>query len=338
MQPPKVSSARSPRVFLLLSLSLLLLAFATDASAQGVGSSRGLPGSEGNNSIQGKIYFPVEPRGGRRLKVKIESTNMGMQTTVTDDDGTFRFNGLGFGPYRITIEPGEDYERTIEVVSIDKEMGGGRNLIVPITLKMKGGLEAGDDSVPKQARDLYAKSLEASKSNDHKKAAEHLEAAIALAPDYPLALNELGAQYARLGEFDKAIPVLEKAIKLAPKAFPPRLNLGFALLSKKDFPAAETQLREALKMNNASPAAHMYLGVTLVSQKKVDDAQKEFQVAIQNGKDEAAKAHYYLGGIYWAKKDYKRAADELEIYLKLSPKDPNAEKLRATVQDLRSKQ
>jgi len=338
MQAPKVSSARRPSVFLLLSLSLLLLASAASAAAQGVGSTRGLPGSEGNNSIQGKIYYPMQPKGGRRIRVKIESTNMGMQTTVSDEDGTFRFNGLGFGPYTITIEPGEDYDRTIESVNIDKELGGGRNVIVPITLRMKGGLDAGAENLPKSARDLYAKGLEAAKANDSKKAAEHLEAAVAAAPDFALALNELGVQYARLGEFDKAVAALDKAIKIAPKAFPPRLNMGFALLSKKDFPAAETQLREALKMNEASPAAHMYLGITLVSQKKVDDAEKEFEVAIRNGKEEAAKAHYYLGGIYWAKKDYKRAADELETYLKLSPKDPNAEKLRATIKDLRTKQ
>src|SRR6185295_16599699 len=115
----KISNVRHPRVFLLLSLSLLLLlALASSAAAQGVGGTRGLPGSEGNNSIQGKIYFPREPKSGRRLRVKLESTNLGMQTTVTDDDGTFRFNGLGFGPFTITIEPGEDYERTIESVNI----------------------------------------------------------------------------------------------------------------------------------------------------------------------------------------------------------------------------
>lgn len=337
MQPPKISKARHPRLLLLLSIALLL-ALASTAAAQGVGATRGLPGSEGNNSIQGKILFPIEPKGGRRVRVKIESTNMGMQSTTSDDDGTFRFNGLGFGPYTITIEPGEDYERTIESVNIDKELGGGRNLIVPITLRMKGGLDAGASSVPKPARDLYNKALEAAKANDNKKAAEHLESAIALAPDYSLALNELGVQYVRLGQFDKAIDVLEKAIKLAPKAFPPRLNMGFALLSKKDFPAAETALREALTLNNTAPTAHMYLGITLMSQKKMDEAEAELLLAVGSKNNEVASAHRYLGGIYWSKRDYKRAADELETYLKLVPKAPDAERTREAIKELRSKQ
>ena len=341
MQPPKFFNLRRPRIPLralpLLSL-LLALAFPAAAAAQGVGATRGIPGSEGNNTIQGKIQFPAEPKGGRRIRVKLESTNMGMQTTVSDDDGTFRFNGLGFGPYVITIEPGEDYERTVETVNIDKETGGGKNLIVPITLRMKGGLESGVESVPKQARDLYGKGVEAGKANDHKKAAEHLEAAVALAPDFSLALNELGVQYLRLGQFDKAVPVLEKAIKAAPKAFPPRLNLGFALLSKKDFPGAEAKLREALTLNNTAPAAHMYLGISLLSQKKMDEAESELLLAVNSKSNEVASAHRYLGGIYWGKRDYKRAADELETYLKLVPKAPDAERTREAIKELRSKQ
>jgi regulator of sirC expression with transglutaminase-like and TPR domain len=37
-------------------------------------------------------------------------------------------------------------------------------------------------------------------------------------------------------------------------------------------------------------------------------------------------------------KDHKRAADELETYLKLEPKASDAERIRAAIKDLRSKQ
>lgn len=50
-----------------------------------------------------------------------------------------------------------------------------------------------------------------------------------------------------------------------------------------------------------------------------------------------ALAHRWLGGIYWGRKEYKRAADEIETYLKLTPKAADAEQLRAMVKDLRSK-
>jgi hypothetical protein len=46
----------------------------------------------------------------------------------------------------------------------------------------------------------------------------------------------------------------------------------------------------------------------------------------------------YLGGIYWGRREYRRAADALETYLKLAPQAPDAERIRSTIKELRSKQ
>jgi len=62
------------------------------------------------------------------------------------------------------------------------------------------------------------------------------------------------------------------------------------------------------------------------------------ETAIASGKDEVAPAHRYLGGIYWGNKDYRRAADEFELYVKLAPKAADAAKIRDIIKDLRSKQ
>jgi tetratricopeptide (TPR) repeat protein len=82
----------------------------------------------------------------------------------------------------------------------------------------------------------------------------------------------------------------------------------------------------------------MYLGVTLIDLRRYDEAEKEFVRALSLGGDSLSLPHYYLGGIYWQKRDYKRAADELEKYLKLSPKAPDAERTRAAIKELRGKQ
>jgi regulator of sirC expression with transglutaminase-like and TPR domain len=60
--------------------------------------------------------------------------------------------------------------------------------------------------------------------------------------------------------------------------------------------------------------------------------------AIEFGGDEIALAHKYLGGIYWATLNYKRAADELETYLRLVPDAADATRVRSTVKELRAKQ
>src|SRR5437660_142962 len=68
-----------------------------------------------------------------------------------------------------------------------------------------------------------------------------------------------------------------------------------------------------------------------------DDAEREFQQAVKLGGDPAGRAHYYLGGIYWSRREYKKAAEELELYLKQSPKAPDAEQTRATIEKLRGR-
>jgi tetratricopeptide (TPR) repeat protein len=96
-------------------------------------------------------------------------------------------------------------------------------------------------------------------------------------------------------------------------------------------------LRQAIQKNDAGWAAHMYLGVTLINLRRYDEAEKELLRALNLGGDNLSLPHYYLGGIYWGRRDYKRAANELEKYLQLSPKAPDAERTRAAIKELRSK-
>jgi regulator of sirC expression with transglutaminase-like and TPR domain len=58
---------------------------------------------------------------------------------------------------------------------------------------------------------------------------------------------------------------------------------------------------------------------------------------VRNSNDRIAPAHKNLGGIYWRNKQYSRAADELTRYIVLEPKAPDADKIRDTIKDLRSR-
>jgi tetratricopeptide (TPR) repeat protein len=190
--------------------------------------------------------------------------------------------------------------------------------------------------VPESARTLYEKGLELARAGETLKAIDNLKTAISLYPKFPLALNELGVQYLKLGQAGKAVEPLKSATKLSPDAFTPKLNLGVALLETQQFAEAEIQLREALKLNSA-PTGHMYLGLTLARLHNDAEAEKELKAAIDSSGNQLGLAHYYLGGLYWRKSDYRRAADELEAYLRLTPNAQDAEKIRGTIKELRSK-
>jgi len=152
-----------------------------------------------------------------------------------------------------------------------------------------------------------------------------------------LALNELGVQYLKSGKPDKATEALNNAVKLEPDSFTPRLNLGIALLEAKQFQEAQTQLREAVKRNDSAPTPHMYLGLTLAHFNNFAEAEKELLRAIEVGGNNMGLAHYYLGGLYWKRREYPRAIEQLEKYLQLTPNAPDSERVRTTIKELRNK-
>jgi tetratricopeptide (TPR) repeat protein len=329
---------RSALFRLLLPTLLLLIASVVAFGQGGVGSNRGLPSSgSGNNVIQGRVYFPSEPKEGKRIKVRLTSHDMMDQATSTDEDGSFIFNGLPAGHYTIAVEGGKEFDAYSEPVSIDREAStGGRIMNLTINLRPKG-TAAALNKIPKAARDLYAKGQESAAKGDSKKAVEQFNGAITLYPEFGPALYEMGVQYLRLGELDKAADALKGAMKLNPDETSPRLSYGIVLLQQKKHAEAETELRAVLQKNDNLPTAHMYLGIALMSQKKLDEAEKELLRAVSFKSNEVNMAHRYLGGLYWAKRDYPRAADELETYLKLVPKAADAERTRAAIKELRGK-
>jgi Flp pilus assembly protein TadD len=340
MFPPSTRSADSRRSFhlrraALLSLLIFLAPAAVVVRAQAIGAHRGdIAGTGGTTSIRGRIISSSGRLPDTRLRVTLDHSDSGSRSTVADADGNFNFNGLENGSYRLTIEAGKEFETAHESVYIES---GKPIYNVIVNLRIKPEANPAFAGVPKPAVDLYLKATEAGRKGENGKAVEHLKSAIELHPKFGPALGELGVQYMKANQLDKAIESFRSALEVAPDDPVLRLNYGMALLEKKDFPEAEKHLRQALTKMNTSPQAHMYLGVALMRTGKHDEAEKEFKQAIKLGGDTMGQAHYYLGGIYWAKKEYKRAADELETYLKLKPDAPDAERIRTTIKDLRSK-
>ena len=342
-----VSAHRS--LFIVLGVLLLPLT----ANAQG--SGRESTGTGGVHTIQGYVFFPSGRRAEGSIVVKLQSYQGGELQVVPDSSGAFTFSALAPGNYTVVVNAGEEYEISREGVFIDTDPNLSRNRIrlpsttrrytVMVHLRLKGSLgntkasvvNAALAAVPEKARKLYERGVEQSRANDSAKAVESLKEAVALHPNFPLALNELGVQYLKLRQANKAVEVLREACKLDPEAFASRINLGVALMESKQFSEAEEHLRQALKRNSSAQTAHMYLGITLLRLNKFEEAEKELLIAAESNAAQLSMANYYLGGLYWRKKDYARAVEQLEKYLLLTPNAPDAERVRATVKELRDR-
>lgn len=329
-------------VALLCLIFVVGLLSSGEALGQAPGSSRGLASGNGNNMIQGRVYFPSgQAVTGKTVKINLESVSaFGAMSTVADQDGAFRFRNLQAGAYTIVVDAGKEFENAREPVNIDREASpGGRTVQVAIQLHFK--VEASNPAfanVPEKALNLYQKGSAAARKGDAKNAVQSLSEAVAAYPNFPLALSELGSQYLILKQLDKAGETFEALLKVKPSDPAAHLNLGIVLFNKKQYEGAESHLRKALELNNNGPTAHYYLGLTLISVKRYDEAQKEFELTIDNGGENLALAHKYLGGLYMTANKNHEAADELEKYLKLDPKAADAERIKGTINDLRKKQ
>jgi len=335
----------------LLALFVLLIPTLVIAQSGGVDST----GTGGRHTITGRIYFPSGRRSDVPVKVKLQSLNSGELTVFSDVNGTFTFRGLTSGSYTVVVDAGNDYDIAREGVFIEQEVSNPRRGVVlptfsklytvDINLRLKqqdghmkaGVVSAALASVPEAAKDLYLKAVASAEQGDSTNAITQLKAALDIYPEFPLALNELGVQYLKTGHPDKASESLSKAVKIAPDSFSPRLNYGIALLNLRKLAEAEDQLRFAVNKESAAPTAHMYLGIVLAIQRKLDEGTKELELAVASKSSEVVLAHRYLGGIYYEKKEYEAAANELELYLKLVPKAADAEVLRQKIKEWREK-
>jgi Tfp pilus assembly protein PilF len=333
---------RSLDILKLMLTASLIVSAALAVKAQAPGSNRGLASSGGNNMIQGRVHFPSgQAASGKTIKVNLESVSaFGAMSTVADQDGVFRFTSLEPGDYTIVVDAGSEYEKAREPVSIYREASpGGRSVQVAIQLYPK--VDSANPlfaNVPEKALNFYQKGSAAARKGDAKAAVESLSAAVSAYPNFPTALSELGTQYLILKQYDKAGAAFEQLLKLKPADVSAHLNLGIVAYNQKKMDEAEAHLRKALELKSAGSTAHYYLGLIMVSTKRYDEAQQELELAISNGGENIPLAHKYLGGLYMSVHKNQQAADELEKYLKLDPKAPDADRIKGTIKDLRSKQ
>jgi Tetratricopeptide repeat len=251
-----INSAISISVFSLVAPAIMFVLSVSIARAQGGGTD--LSGTGGKHTIQGRIYFPSGRRVDSTIQVKLQSLVYPEITVFADMNGSFTFRSLSPASYTVVVDGGTDYEVARESVYIDGDLSSSRtgvmlpsvprrySVLVYLQPKVKsasskpGVVNAALANVPVAARNLYQKGVESARAGDAKQAVEHLKGAIALYPDFPLALNELGLQYLNLKQSVKAVEALRAAVKLSPDAFTPRLNYGIALLEAKEFAEAES--------------------------------------------------------------------------------------------------
>jgi tetratricopeptide (TPR) repeat protein len=119
-------------------------------------------------------------------------------------------------------------------------------------------------AVPKPAVKDFNRARKLAASGKLLDAAQELEKALALDPDFEEARENLGGLYLRLGRPAEAEPHLRRAIELDPSSSAAHSNLSIFQLLAGDLGAAERTARRALELSRDNDWARFVLGVTLL--------------------------------------------------------------------------
>lgn len=314
--------------------------------------------AQGRNAISGTVFGVARhPVPDVQLEL-LDDVNSTISRVKTDAAGRFTFSGLVSGRYNIRVLPyGTDYlEQTQEVTlsSVSLMAGGGADRQqIDIYLKVNERVTTGPfamapsvvfaQDVPAAAKKLYETGLTYLREKKEKEGLESLRRAIEVFPQYYLALDRLGAEYAIRGASDRSYleaghVLLLKAVEVNPRSFSSAFGLGWTQYQLGLNERAVENLQKATTLYGKAADAYLWLGKALKRAKQLAQAEVALKRANELANGKSAEIHWQLAGLYNDQKQYNKAADELELFLKAQPDAADAEKIRASIRQLREKE
>ena len=321
-------------------MTRLLLPFLFLSIAHHVAAAQSI----GPHTIKGTVY--VKGERPPHIEVVLEnSTRMPLSRTVADQDGRYAFSGLGFGTYRVVVQPLGAYRGAAQEVEI---FGSPDSVIIKtadLSLEPKGGgaaaagtASAFTQAVPKPAEDEYKLGVKAFESGSAEAGVTHLRRAVELFPDYYLALSRLGTEHARAGQYEKAVPLLRRACKVNPTSAGAQVMLGISLVELGQYKEALPALTQGKSLAPKSVNAHLYLGIAQFESGDLTSAEASLRRAYDlGGPARAAVANLHLASVLDRQGKPALAADALEAYLRDVPNAKNAATIRQVIERLRRK-
>jgi len=312
---------------------------------------------QGRNIIAGTVYGDSHRPIADIYVELLDDVNSTLARAKTSASGRFTFGGLPNGRFKVKVLPyGTDYmEQTQEVILASVSVVAGRgsdfqNIDIYLRVDERG--RAGPfaaapgvifvQDVPPAARKLYEDGIRYLGDKKEKEGFESLKKSIEVFPNYYLALDRLGAEYAIRGTSDRSyleagLVLLTKAVEVNPRGINSLFGLGWTQYQLGLHAEAIETLTRATTVYGKSPDTHLWLAKALKRASMQDRAEAAFRRANELANGKGADIHWEMAGLYRDQKRYKEAADELELFLKAKPKAADTEKVKALIKQLREK-
>ena len=172
---------------------------------------------------------------------------------------------------------------------------------------------------------------EALMEGDIETAADMLEIAYALAPDFEKAINNLAVVYLRTGRAQQALDLLLRGLELHPESVPLLSNEARTLQELGRLEEASQIFNQIEDVNQTNPYFFIYRGEMALAEGDTETALEYMRRALR-ADSEVPEVHLGLVKVFVATGDLQRARHHLERALKLDATNEEARKYAVMLQ------
>jgi len=230
-------------------------------------------------SLMGEIHVNRGLFPPRRLEVILETRGERAGATYADNEGKFAFNQLVPNVYYVVINDPE-FEPVRQSYEI-RELPGSNNF-VQVTLTSRQDTSHAESRERSHSGNPFLVNTEEYAKHYTKDAVREFDKG-----------NKAGQK----GENAEAVRHFSKAVAIAPDFYEARNNLGLVYLSNMDFSNAETQFTQVLRLNPSDDQAYFNLGNAYLLNSRLPEAEKTVRLGLERRPD-SAFGKLLLGMIY----------------------------------------
>ena len=225
-------------------------------------------GSEAD-SVKGELRLnsPAAIHGEVKL-TSLHGAITGAIATEFHSDGRFEFRHVPYGDYRLTVVDGSNRPIHEEMITVhDRPQPIEVDVTVREEPKPASGAVSAQELLHPPTKRAFKASLAAQKLSEagqHEKAAEQLQKAIQLSPDYAPAWINLGVQHVFLKRYEQALQELAHAMEISHPTPMVLCNMSYVQYTLRRYAEGTQSAREALRLDPSCVQAHYLLGSFLV--------------------------------------------------------------------------
>lgn len=242
--------------------------------------------------------------------------------------------------YQVEVKA-DGYQTAYESVDLPPLDSATQSVIVflkPIGEKKTSVALGGQMVLAPRAQKEVDRGMKDMRSSKFDSAQKHLSKALAIAPASPYVNYVMGMICLLSKQFSQAEGFLAKSISIDPREPAALLALGTTRLQLNENTGAIQAFEQDVRLDPKSWKAEWMLANAYLRTNDYAKAREHAQKAIAMGKENAAPVALILGQALAGLGAREAATGTFENYLKQYPSDPNAEKIRAYVENLKKPQ